>query len=209
MKDLTKAATPIECVQKGGDPNKTVVWACGSCHYSKSSREEALECCSPNVCDSCGQEYKSYCEPCTNKKRFEQEKAVYDKAKKVPYADYGGDMLYCEHCENFFPDADSFMDGHQEEEEPPSWAWATEEKAFRMNAEDVLYSQLEREEMHEEAFDNIGKEALSTFQAMLDAWTATNEIVSYFPDYSVVVDLDKEVERELAERKAELPEEPK
>jgi hypothetical protein len=115
-------------------------------------------------------------------------------------------MLYCDHCENFFSDADSFLDGHQDEEEPPTWAWATEEKSFRMSAEDVLDSQLEREEMHEEAFDTVGKDAIAILQTMLDAWTATNRIVSYFPDYSTVVDLDKEVERERQERSTEAPE---
>lgn len=47
MKDTSQAATPIECVQKGGDPNKTVVWACGSCKTARESRDAVARVITP------------------------------------------------------------------------------------------------------------------------------------------------------------------
>lgn len=205
MRNLEKAAPPLEMVLKGGDPNKVVIWGCGTCKISASSFEQAQSCCAPWVCEECGKEVTSYCKECSDKKQWAKDKALYDKAKKVTYAEYAGVMLYCDHCENYYDDVDGFLDGHDDTDDPPTWAWGTYEKKFRIDADDMLEGQLEREEMHEDAMSHYSKEAITALQLMLDSWTENNPVNTYYPDNDVVVDLDKEVEAALAERRSEAP----
>ena len=204
MKDITKAATPIECVQKGGDPDKTVVWACGTCKFTKESKESALECCAPRVCEKCGKEVKSYCEDCSKKEQFAKAQAQYDKAKKVMLSEYAGDWLCCDHCDEYYPDVDSLLDDHYDEVDPPTWAWGTYDVKFKLDAEDIIFQQLEQQEFYEGASDNFANGAIVELQRILDAWLATwtQDLKAYMVDNSVVVDFEALVE----ERKKELDE---
>lgn len=200
MRDTTKAATPIECVQKGGDPEKTVVWACGTCKLAKESKESALECCAPYVCDQCGREIKSYCEDCSKKKQWAREKATYDKAKKVMLSEYAGDWLCCDHCDEYFPDVDSLLDAHDDEEEPPTWAWGTYEMKFTLDAEDIISQQLEQQEHYEDAFDNFANGAIKELQDFMDTWAAKQDVKSYMVDNGVVVDFEALVNQRKKEQ---------
>jgi hypothetical protein len=202
MRDTTKAATPIECVQKGGDPEKTVVWACGTCKLAKESKDSALECCSPYVCEKCGKECKSYCEDCSKKERFAREQATYDKAKKVMLSEYSEDWLFCDHCEEYFSDVDSLLDAHDDAEDPPTWAWGTYETPFTLNASDVLIQFLEQQEFYEEAFEHIDGAAIDEMQNFFDAWLKKQNMKSYMVDYSTVVDIEALVNQRKKERNA-------
>jgi hypothetical protein len=192
MKDTTKAATPIECVQKNGDVEKTVVWACGSCKTATSTKQNALECCAPDVCEKCGKEIKrhSYCEDCSKKQQFARAQAQYDKAKKVMLSEYAGDWLCCDHCDEYYPDVDSLLDAHDDDEEPPTWAWGTEEQPFKLDAERIISDQLEYQEFYEDAFDNISVDDLREMQNFFDAWLKKQNMKSYMVDNSVVVDFE-------------------
>ncbi len=193
-RNITNAATPIECVQKGGDPEKTVVWACGTCKLAKESKQDALECCSPLVCEKCGKEYKSYCEDCTKKEQFAREQAVYDKAKKVMLSEYAGEWLCCDHCDEYYPDVDSLLDAHDDGdgEELPTWAWGTYEVKFTLDAEEIITQQLEQQEFYEEAIETFANGAIVELQRLLDTWLATwtQDTKAYFVDPSVAVDFE-------------------
>lgn len=199
-KNIANAATPIECAQKGGDPEKTVVWACGTCKRAADSKESALECCAPYVCDDCGKEVKSYCEDCSKKKQWAREKVTYDKAKKVMLSEYGGDWLCCDHCDEYYPDVDSLLDAHDDEEELPDWAWGTYEVKFVLNAEDIIDQQLERDEFYDGAADNISKEAVQELQTFLTAWATKQDLKAYMIDNSVVVDFEALTNLRMKER---------
>lgn len=194
-KNVSNAATPIECIQKGGDPEKTVVWACGTCKLAKSSKEDALECCAAWVCDECGQEIKKYsfCEDCSRKKQHAKEMALYAKAKKVTYAEYTGQMLCCDHCHEYFWDLDSYLDGHQDDPDMRTWVWGTYETTLSLDAERIIADQLESQEHHEEAFDSISKEAITEMQTFFNEWLKKVKLNSYMEDNSIVVDIEKEV----------------
>jgi hypothetical protein len=196
MKELTKAAKPLELIIKGGDPEKIAVWACGTCRITARSADEALSCCAPWVCEECGKEVKSYCEDCSKKKQHAKEQEAYNKAEKVPYEKYSGEMIYCDHCENFYNDVDEFLDGHDDcaLEDIPEWAWGTYEKLLSFDADDFVCVELENNEMHEDARDSISQEAIDEMQEFFNAWNKRNPVKSYFPDHAVVVDLEKEVE---------------
>jgi len=190
MKNLDKAAPPLELLLKGGDPEKIALWGCGTCHISARTREEAVACCAPWVCEKCGKEVKSYCEDCSKKEQFAKAQAQYDKAKKVMLSEYAGDWLCCDHCDEYYPDVDSLLDAHDDDEEPRTWAWGTIEQPFTLNANDVLCQELEQQEFYEEAFENIDGAAIDQMQNFFDAWLKKQDMKSYMVDYSVVVDFE-------------------
>lgn len=200
MRDTTKAATPIECVQKGGDPEKTVVWACGTCKAAAMDEESARYCCSPYICEKCGKEYKSYCEDCSKKEQFARAHAQYDKAKKVMLSEYAGDWIFCDHCDEYFSDVDSLLDSHDDDAEPPVWVWGTTEQPFTLDADDIISQQLEQQEFYEDAFDNISVDALKELQGLLDAWLKKQDMKSYMVDYGVVVDIEALVNQRKKEQ---------
>ena len=195
MKNLDKAAPPLELVLKGGDPEKIALWGCGTCHMSAKSREDAISCCAPWVCEKCGKEVKSYCEDCSKKEQFAKAQAQYDKAKKVMLSEYAGDWLCCDHCDKYYPDVDSLLDAHDDDEELPTWAWGTTEQTLTFNAEDLIYNQLEYQEFYAEAMDNISAESIKEMQVFFDAWTKKQDLKSYMVDNSVVVDFEALVEQ--------------
>lgn len=202
MKNLEKAAPPLELLLKGGDPNKVVLYGCGTCHRSTATRQEALECCVPYVCEDCGAEYKSYCEPCGKKKSEAKEQAIYDKAKKVSITEYSGQMLYCDHCYEYFWDLDTFLDDHADQETIPDWVWGTTQHGLKLDAEDIVCRQLENDEFYEGAGDSIPKESIAEMQSFFNGWLVKNPLDSYEQDCSTVVNIEKEVEEYLKERHA-------
>jgi len=189
-KNLTKAAPPLELVLKGGDPEKIALWGCGTCHISARTREEAVACCAPWVCEKCGKEVKSYCEDCSKKEQFAKAQAQYDKAKKVMLSEYAGDWLCCDHCDEYYPDVDSLLDAHDDDEEPRTWAWGTTEMKFSLNAENVVCQQLEQDEFYEDALESFSKDAIKELQEFMDVWTAKQDVKSYMVDNGVVVDFE-------------------
>jgi hypothetical protein len=202
MKNLAKAAPPIELIVKGGDPEKISLYACGSCRLSTKTREEAISCCAPYVCETCGAEVKSYCEPCSKKEQAKKSQAVYDKAKKVTYKEYDGQMLFCDHCDEYFWDLDTFLDAHNDvdDEDFPTWAWGTYQVDFALNANDVICGALESQEFYDDADQNIEKESVKEMQEFFDAWCERNPLNSYSQDMSVVVDLEEYVDAVIKER---------
>lgn len=192
-RNTTNAAAPIECVQKGGDPEKTVVWACGKCKLAKTSKEDAIECCSPWVCDDCGKDavtYRTLCDECAKKKQWAKDQAVYDKAQKVMLSEYAGDWLFCDRCDEYHPDVDSLFDAHDDDDDLPTWAWGTTEQGFTLDAERIISDQLEYQEFYEDAFDNLSNGAIKELQDFFDTWLKKQSLKSYMVDYSVVVDFE-------------------
>ena len=198
VKDLSLAAAPLELILKGGDSNKTIVWACGTCHFTRSSQADALECCAPFICEKCGKTNKSYCEACVKKAQDAKAQERYDKAQKVPYAEYTGEMICCPHCNEYYSDVDAYLYAH-DDSDVHTWVWGTYAMPLTLNAEQVIYDQLEQQEFYENAAENIPKDALKEMQEFFDAWLKKYGLTSYMEDNDVVVDVTKEVEAFLKE----------
>lgn len=199
MKDTAKANPPLELIIKGGDANKIAVYACSVCRLTARSEEDAKMCCVPYTCDECGKEIKSYCEECSKKKQQKKDQETYDKAKKVKYADYDGQMIYCDCHDNYYWDIDEFLDAH-DEPDVPTWVWGTYQMAFSLDADEIIHDQLERQEFYEDAHESISGEAIKEMQKFFDGWKVKNPLNSYMVDHSIVVDLEKEVSEYLKER---------
>lgn len=199
-KNLEKAAPPLELVLKGGDPEKIALWGCGTCHMSARSREDAIACCAPWVCEKCGKETKSYCEDCSKKEQFAKAQAQYDRATKVMLSEYSEDWVCCDHCDEYYPDVDSLLDAHEDDEELPDWAWGTYEVKFNLYAERIIENELEREDFYDGAQDQISKVAVEELQTFLTAWAAKQDLKAYMVDNSVVVDFEALTNLRLKER---------
>lgn len=159
----------IELVQKGGDPGKVVAVACGKCRSVRHTREIAAQCCEPYSCRHCGAETPRYwliCDTCRAKRDATKEREMFDKAKKVPIAEYdfshvcrtpyGGDGEYM--------DVDHAID--EAEAGDLTYAWACVPQPWpRLDAVHVLEGPLE--EYHEDAIDSLDVEGL---QSQLDDW---------------------------------------
>lgn len=202
-KNLEKAAPPLELVLKGGDPEKIALWGCGTCHLSAKSREDAVSCCAPWVCEKCGKEVKSYCEDCSKKEQFAKSQAQYDNAKKVMLSEYAGDWLCCDHCDEYYPDVDSLLDAHDDAVELPTWAWGTTEQAFMLDAERIISDQLECQEFYEGAFDNFANGAIKEVQDFFNEWLKKQHMKAYMVDNSTVVDFEALTNLRMKERTEE------
>lgn len=185
-----KQTAPIELIIKGGNPDKVALYGCGTCHMSATSREQAIACCAPHVCDKCGKENKSYCEDCYDKERLAKDQAQYDKAKKMSLSEYDGEWLCCDHCDEYYPDVGSLLDAHDDTEEPQTWAWGTTRMEFELDAERIISQELERQEFYEGAFDSIPAESLRKMQSFFNAWVKKQDLKSYMVDHSIVVDFE-------------------
>jgi len=199
MKNLNKAAPPLELVLKGGDPEKVALWCCGTCKLTARSKDEAIACCAPFVCETCGKEVKSYCKECSDKEQHEKSQARYDKAKKVPWLEYDGTWLCCDHCDEYFADVDELLDAHEDNAELPTWAWGTYRQDFTLDAESIIEHGLD--EFHDGAGEDIGNADVKELQTFLDAWCKKQDVGSYFADHGVVVDFESITDKVIEERK--------
>ena len=181
-------STVLELTAKGTD--EVIAHACGDCRYVATSRAAAAACCVPWKCDECGKEVaRSYsiCERCRTEKRKAAEKARFDGARKIPLAEYAGRVLYSEPAGEFLYSEDDYgdyafeMDGTEED----SYLWACRTIGLSLNAEDIVNAALERDEHHDDACDQVSD--IKGLQDLLDGWTATQAVESYFPDYDLAV----------------------
>lgn len=204
---------PLALIVKGREPEEVVAWACGACGIVARTEAEAGTCC-PKRC-GCGVELAKHryeCDACRDKrfaaaraKEAEKERAAYEKATKIPYADYDGDYLYCEGYgsgsggDGYFGDLDDLLDTIDGEQEPPEYAWACSPTKISFDAHDLIESACQ--ESYEDAAGDVGEGAAKELQALLDAWAEKHGPTSYQPDYSRAVDL----RAAIAERRGEEP----
>jgi len=196
---------PIEVVQKQ-DPSKTVGWACGKCGILHTTRvyaglredmakdaavRSATECCDRR-CD-CGEPASdgwTVCKACRLKNEAAKEAALYEKAKKVPLAEYTEPFVFLDGCygNDGYVHTDQIDDALDEELEEgvdrPAYAWACSPNPASFNLADALDSHV-GDNHHDGAAEAIDATSVAAAQALVDA--ALKGIVSYEVDYSTAV----------------------
>lgn len=200
---------PIELTVRGKD--EVIAFACGKCHIVASSpkqyvgddaveqaRESARLHCGPWLC-ACGagrDRYASKCRACrdveADTRSAEQTAAALAKAKRVAIDAYDVAMVYDDDASEYlWVDTlrDRIADG-----DAPSHVFGCTEVRFRLDAEDVITSELESGDHHEGAGEWLEKGATEALQKALDEWAKeyAGSVVSYVPDYSVVIWLGEE-----------------
>lgn len=182
-------AEPLELVLKS-DAGHTVAWACGACRYVARDEAAARECCEPYDCSGgCGaklpkKEHRTRCDACMDRDCTAREQAKYDKARKVPLAEYQAEGLFVD--DRWFHDFDELADHYDGDDEArPAWAWGCTPIGFGLDADQAIEGALE--EHHEEAGDNISDAERKRLQSFLDEWAVAQKITSYQCDESTVV----------------------
>ena len=204
---------PVKLVNPDGE---THAWNCGACgsvwmvnDQGFDPEDAARRCCAVMICE-CGEKtemHRTACKACISKHEAEKEQALFDKAEKIPWHEYDGEMVYSERQE-YYPDVETMLDSEDDPpDDPPSWAWACTPWAWActplkmsFDAAELIQDKLETEEHHEEAY--VGDDGIKELQAFLDKWCEKHSVESYFPDYTRVVTCEDLVE----ERRAELDE---
>lgn len=182
------------------EPTKVLGWACPECHAlftDSRGAEFAAECC-PKPCQwgavPCTQKalrHKLFCEVHTEVHRAGREKERYEKARKIPDAEYEGLLFWHDGhggtCgDNYYRDWAEILE-HCEEVgiDPPPYVYGCTKKGASSDAGQIVSSALE--EFHEDAADGVSAEQMTELQTMLDAWWARANIQSWDTDYETVV----------------------
>lgn len=191
-----------ELVKRGSD--EVVAIYCGKCGtvFRMTEPDQADGCCKPRMC-KCGKptmgSYVS-CDSCIKAMDEAKEKATFDKATKIQFADYKGDFVFSEALRH-----DGYLPTDQVEErladmkpeDRPRYVWACVPFGLdRLDASDVLSSYLE--EHHEEAEESLDVDEL---QKILDDWRDKQSLVSYGQDLTTAILLDS-VLAEVAKHEA-------
>ena len=168
---------PVALVRS--DTNEPAGYFCGKCGtiYGRPSGdflESATRCCS---CSTCGAEIgRSWCKDCRAKHEAEQEAVDYEKAKKVPLAEYAERFLFLDGRYVDLDNEDAF-EGYE-------WAFGCSPIKPSMDlAREISESVLS--DHHEEAEEWVDDEKIAAAQKLIDE--ALADVVSYEEDRSVVV----------------------
>ena len=77
-------------------PERIDAWRCSECGRTYTAEKAAASCC---VCPKCGKPSGNgscWCVECQNAQLDEARRERWERAEKVPWDEYGGDMVYVE-----------------------------------------------------------------------------------------------------------------
>jgi hypothetical protein len=185
-----------EIAIKDGD---TIGWQCTKCLslYQLRLFDDALVrakgCCGPNPCESCSAPTEPHwllCRACLDKKEAAKERARFEKAEKVPLAEYTGQYVYIDGLgDEGFISVDEIEEVLDEVDSAarPTWGWACDPQTVSLSLTDAIDSALE--EMHESAREFVDEAIVEEAQKLVDK--ALEGAVSYFCDNTTAVLLPK------------------
>lgn len=184
------------------NPDKVLLWACGTCTRVCLDEDAARTCCAYQTCGvAVGSGYE--CRTCADK-RMNEPRASHDavmerclaEATQVPEAEYGGEWVSWDDRgpgRGYFASLDELREYClRDGVEPPERVWACMEIGLEFDAKTIIDEALNQDGHHEGAGDSIDRDAEAALQQALDAWCAeyAGGVVLYFPDYTRAVVLD-------------------
>lgn len=187
------------------DGGKEVGWACGKCgnFYSNLSfggaaqagRDISEVCCAPEMCCQCKAnvrgKYLMLCDRCAAENAANKFKDAWDIAKKVKQSEYHGEMVYRDGIgtDGYCPTEDASTECWDQDLD--YWAYATEEREFRLDASEIVNDALEHQQYYDGAIDKVASADMARLQTFLDKWCASVGIKGFWPDESTIVLLNK------------------
>lgn len=183
-------AEAIELYKKDGEEFRASgVFYCSECRIVFRTKEEANGCHGERLCE-CGnkiERYYSTCSACRDKAwKAEQaikEKARFEAAEKVSYADYKGGMLY--DGDRYHDDLEALED-HLFDSPLPEYVWACKDIGVTKASTESLYENM-LENMWEDA-DVNDLNGVDELEAAVAAFNEANASISVWePDYSTAV----------------------
>jgi hypothetical protein len=201
-------ALPVYIRLANGDERETIGWACPECktYYPvvghrptpESARQAAEDCCH-RPCEGCGVDMGdssgwTHCAACREKREQSRYRERVAKAKSVAWKDYHQQAVFCEELDALYTDLDELREELVQAwvcckmslDEPPV-LWGCTPRPLRLDAEDLLYGELE--DHYEGASDDLDPKVCARLQRMLDKVCCDLDITSYDVDYATRVDM--------------------
>lgn len=188
---VTFYACQSDTVLAYGCPHCERVWRvvnCGGDH--ECAWKHANTCCNP-LCVKCdkAERYRTpekWCQACGHAEADLRWQKRLAKLKHVPADQYTGFLYDDRHDGRLFDDvADLFEAYDEDDEERPTWAWATEEHRLAFSAYRMLEIALDD---FPDGMDKISDAQVAGLQELLDAWCAQVD-VRWYSASNVIVDL--------------------
>ncbi len=187
--DTSQSKPPLKLfVQTGeGFKEQLEAHACGECKNVAASEQAARECHGIRRCD-CGEAIKeNYYTACAACRSTEEQKRDADRianAKRV--SEVNTSALYCECCERFFYDgSEELIETHRDEGRAiPEIAWACDEQALKLDAEEILQGSIDSQEFNEET--QFSAAQVLELHVLLQEWLSRNRVTNHFTTGEVV-----------------------
>lgn len=197
---------PHEVCVKGSD--KLIGYACPKCHRFCSpliyacgwdagltaAHQHAVTCCADRMCTECnvnmGPPKKTYwliCTSCRSKKDSKRENKLFQEAEKILLSEYKHDMLY--YMDEYY-DGDTIQDKYTFDE-PPKYAWACYPKKFTLDASRLISDEIESQEHHEDAYDDLLTKDVDRLQRYFNAWCKHVDVTTWMPNFKLAVILPR------------------
>lgn len=151
------------------------------------------------VCEKCGKPTRGSCNSynCVIDRAKKREEERLSKAIKANYEDVPAEhkeMMYHELFPNnygYFSDFEEFVEYCEGEGiELPAYVWSTEKTKLTIDADSIVSNACD--ELHEDAYDNIGEADIKELQELLNNWcskqTGTD---TYSVDYRYAITLKR------------------
>lgn len=179
--------TPFNLIREGR--TDVIAQACSKCGtvYMLHMAQQAEECCDRDLKAARDKErndawrVKSDAEHAANMERRIAE------AKRVPYAEYKGGMIYSEEQDEYYSEWEELVDACECDDQPvPQHAWGTIGLTFCIpSAPQIVESATENGDWHDDIADRV--EASAELIAAVDAFNAEQTDTTYHVDYKVLV----------------------
>lgn len=164
-------------------------YACAETQAHKAVQRAAEECCAPRHCSGCGVEVEKYwtaCQSCREKNRLRKAEPIPEKNWSDPVEHEGMPGGW---GEGYFSDTDDLRQSCDDYDvKVPAYCWPCVATPLALNANSLL--EQATDEMHEDAADEIVD--ADELVAFIEAWNAKQTCVTWYPDYSRVVVLDRD-----------------
>lgn len=196
----TPLPVPHELVIRGKE--NTVAYACLKCgqlfifgkEESVESRhqkrdEAATHCVKQCICGKpLDFHYWLRCADCRIALDAAKEKAYFDKATKLSIEEYPDNPVFWEEhggdmgCDGYFSNVDTLLDFAEDRGiDLPEYVWACTRHDLKLDAEGILQSALEQQDMDPDNVDIPTSKGMQ-LQAFLDAWTKELGAHAWFQD---------------------------
>lgn len=197
MTKTKQSKEPMILYRAGSTEAYAVV--CGECELSmwrlatfgggpralEEAKRIARHCCTPEPCE-CGAEKRRgwiYCDACLRRRDREELHAAFAKAKKVPLAEYDGEMV-TDGNDWFEAPSDVDADHALVLDDGTRFVWGTQPERPDVDLERECVD-IWLEEQHEGAVEQVDFDKLREAQKLVDE--ALADVVSYVEDPSVAV----------------------
>lgn len=176
----TETKDPIPFVRQGTDRDPEF-WACGGCGTVRNSEQAARDCCGKSACKECGALVNPYLGLCFGCRSIRTDNERWEKAKKVPVADYDG-PVFCDATDRYYRDAGEWLEACEDDEREPGRAYGCFVCTLQLDIAGALESAMEDimlDDPYGLEWNDEGE-----LRAFVDEWNTKQTATWWEADYS-------------------------